>query len=63
MILWRLFLFNFIVIHDPNDPYLNDYDEEMIVMLTDYHHTDASILVNRFLAPGGASDEVIIKLI
>ncbi|CAB4430223.1 unnamed protein product [Rhizophagus irregularis] len=28
-----------LIIHDPDDPYLNEYDEEIIVMLTDYHHT------------------------
>ncbi|PKK57106.1 diphenol oxidase, partial [Rhizophagus irregularis] len=32
-----------LIIHDPDDPYLNEYDEEIIVMLTDYHHTEAEI--------------------
>ncbi|PKY54963.1 Cupredoxin [Rhizophagus irregularis] len=26
-----------LIIHDPDDPYITEYDEEIIVMLTDYH--------------------------
>ncbi|CAI2173817.1 1010_t:CDS:10 [Funneliformis geosporum] len=40
-----------LIIHDPDDPYKAEYDEEILVMLTDYHHTEAQILLNSFLTP------------
>ncbi|CAB4399147.1 unnamed protein product [Rhizophagus irregularis] len=46
-----------LIIHDPDDPYLNEYDEEIIVMLTDYHHTEAEILLKKFLTPSSEGDE------
>ncbi|CAG8614040.1 8461_t:CDS:10, partial [Ambispora leptoticha] len=39
------------LIHDPDDPYKSEYDEEIIVMLNDYHHTNAQILLKQFLTP------------
>ncbi|PKC51742.1 Cupredoxin, partial [Rhizophagus irregularis] len=45
-------------IHDPDDPYLNEYDEEIIVMLTDYHHTESEILLKKFLTPSSEGDEI-----
>jgi hypothetical protein len=53
-----LILSNLTVIHDPDDPYLNEYDEEIIVTLTDYHHTESEILLKKFLSPSSEGDEV-----
>ncbi|UZO04353.1 uncharacterized protein OCT59_024740 [Rhizophagus irregularis] len=47
-----------LIIHDPDDPYLNEYDEEIIVMLTDYHHTESEILLKKFLTPSSEGDEI-----
>ncbi|CAG8572170.1 2310_t:CDS:10 [Diversispora eburnea] len=43
--------FGALIIHDPDDPYKSEYDEEIIVMLNDYHHTNAQILLKQFLTP------------
>ena len=51
-------LFNLLVIHDPDDPYKSEYDEEIIVMLNDYHHTNAQILLKQFLSPESQGEEV-----
>ncbi|GBC06236.1 hypothetical protein RclHR1_00670028 [Rhizophagus clarus] len=40
-----------LIIYDPDDPYLNEYDEEIIVVLSDYHHTESEILLKKFLSP------------
>ena len=53
-----IFRFNLSVIHDPEDPYLSAYDEEIIVMLTDYHHVDSEILLKSFLSPESGGEEV-----
>ncbi|CAG8453931.1 6581_t:CDS:2, partial [Scutellospora calospora] len=45
-------------IHDPDDPYKSEYDEEIIVMLNDYHHTNAQILLKQFLTPESQGEEV-----
>uniref|UniRef100_U9SVW8 Uncharacterized protein n=1 Tax=Rhizophagus irregularis (strain DAOM 181602 / DAOM 197198 / MUCL 43194) TaxID=747089 RepID=U9SVW8_RHIID len=44
-------VFGALIIHDPDDPFKSEYDEEIIVMLTDYHHTNAQILLKQFLTP------------
>lgn len=44
-------VFGPLIIHDPDDPYKSEYDEEIIVMLNDYHHTNAQILLKQFLTP------------
>jgi iron transport multicopper oxidase len=51
-------LFNLLVIHDPDDPYKAEYDEEIIVMLNDYHHTNAQVLLKQFLTPESKGEEV-----
>lgn len=56
------FNFDLSVIHDPDDPYLGEYDEEMIVMLTDYHHVDSKILLKAFFAPGNDGEEVSLYI-
>ncbi|CAG8836633.1 18647_t:CDS:10, partial [Gigaspora margarita] len=43
--------FGALIVHDPEDPYKSEYDEEIIVMLNDYHHTNAQTLLKQFLTP------------
>ena len=40
------------IIHDPDDPYLKDYDEEYVVAVSDWYHDTASFLLPIRLAPG-----------
>jgi FtsP/CotA-like multicopper oxidase with cupredoxin domain len=47
-----------LVIHDPEDPYLKDYDEEIIVVLSDYFHTQAEELLKKYNAPNGGDNPV-----
>ncbi|CAG8621096.1 7047_t:CDS:2, partial [Racocetra persica] len=46
-----------LVIHDPEDPYINDYDEEIVVLLQDWYHTDSRILIKQFLTPESQGNE------
>ncbi|RIA97880.1 Multicopper oxidase [Glomus cerebriforme] len=48
-----------LIIHDPDDPYLNEYDEEILVMLTDYHHKESKDLLKSFLSPASGGDEPV----
>ncbi|CAJ0628695.1 14927_t:CDS:10 [Entrophospora sp. SA101] len=50
--------FGALIIHDPDDPYKAEYDEEIIVMLNDYHHTNAQVLLKQFLTPESKGEEV-----
>jgi len=52
-------LFGPLIIRDPHDPNLALYDEERIVILTDYYHTDANILLSQFLSPDSQGNEPI----
>ncbi|CAG8649422.1 8583_t:CDS:2, partial [Acaulospora morrowiae] len=45
------------IIHDPDDPYLNDYDEEYTVILNDWHHTESSVLVDWYMSLDSDGDE------
>ncbi|CAG8503964.1 24302_t:CDS:10 [Dentiscutata erythropus] len=47
-----------LIVHDPDDPYKSEYDEEIVVMLNDYHHTDAQTLLKQFLTPESQGVEV-----
>ncbi|CAB4491471.1 unnamed protein product [Rhizophagus irregularis] len=47
-----------LIIHDPDDPYITEYDEEIIVMLTDYHHVESQILLESFFTPASEGEEV-----
>ncbi|CAB4495419.1 unnamed protein product [Rhizophagus irregularis] len=51
-------VFGALIIHDPDDPFKSEYDEEIIVMLNDYHHTNAQILLKQFLTPESHGEEV-----
>ncbi|CAG8539615.1 8815_t:CDS:10 [Paraglomus occultum] len=53
--------FGALIVHDPDDPYKAEYDEEIIVMLNDYHHTNAQVLLKQFLTPE-SKGEVVRKI-
>ncbi|CAG8680799.1 26314_t:CDS:2 [Dentiscutata erythropus] len=40
------------IIHDPDDPNLKDYDSDYVVTLTDWYHQTSAELLSQFLAPG-----------
>ncbi|CAG8595576.1 4601_t:CDS:2, partial [Dentiscutata erythropus] len=46
-----------LIIYDPDDPYKNDYDEEIIVILQDWYHTDAKTLLATYLSPKSNGSE------
>ncbi|RIB25609.1 multicopper oxidase [Gigaspora rosea] len=46
-----------LIIHEPNDPYKNECDEEIIVLLQDWYHTDAKTLLATFLSPDSQGNE------
>ncbi|CAG8807400.1 35654_t:CDS:2, partial [Gigaspora margarita] len=46
-----------LIVHDPNDPYLHEYDEEIIVILQDWYHTDSKTLLATFLSPESEGNE------
>ncbi|KAF0465097.1 multicopper oxidase [Gigaspora margarita] len=46
-----------LIAHDPDDPYLKDYDEEIVVLIQDWYHTDSETLLTTFLNPTSAGNE------
>jgi iron transport multicopper oxidase len=38
-----------LIIHDPNDPYAGQYDEEFVLTLSDWYHTPVPTLISQFL--------------
>ena len=34
-----------LIIHDPNNPYAKDFDEELVLTLSDWYHDQAATLV------------------
>jgi len=48
-----------LIIRDPFDPYQSLYDEEIIVVLSDWYHEQSPTLVQTYLAPGGNGNEPI----
>ncbi|CAG8490557.1 8581_t:CDS:2 [Scutellospora calospora] len=48
-----------LVIHDPKDPYKNEYDEEIIVILQDWYHNDSTTLLATFLTPESQGNEPV----
>ncbi|KAF0358077.1 multicopper oxidase [Gigaspora margarita] len=46
-----------LIVHEPNDPYKNECDEEIIVILQDWYHTDAKTLLATFLSPASQGNE------
>ena len=37
------------IIHDPNSPYKNQYDEEIVLTVSDWYHTQVPDLITRFV--------------
>ncbi|CAG8666778.1 11941_t:CDS:2, partial [Racocetra fulgida] len=44
-----------LIAHDPDDPYLEDYDEEIVVLLQDWYHKDSKILLSEFMNPANVN--------
>ncbi|KAI1500861.1 Cupredoxin [Biscogniauxia marginata] len=40
-----------LIVHDPADPYLNDYDEDIILTVSDWYHSQTPALVQQMLQP------------
>lgn len=38
-----------LIIHDPNDPYAGDYDEEFVLTVGDWYHTPVPTLIDQML--------------
>ena len=43
-----------LIIHDPEDPYLNQYEQEYTVIISDWYHTESRILLNGYLNPNNS---------
>ncbi|KAF0550241.1 multicopper oxidase [Gigaspora margarita] len=39
-----------IIVKDPDDPYQNDYDEEVVILLSDWYHNETFTLLNYYLS-------------
>ncbi|KAG9061938.1 hypothetical protein KI688_006655 [Linnemannia hyalina] len=48
-----------LVIHSPNEAHLGHYDEDVIVMLSDYYHTPSPTLVSWYLSPASDGSEPV----
>ncbi|CAG8466554.1 10481_t:CDS:2, partial [Cetraspora pellucida] len=48
-----------LVIHDPDDPYCKEYDEEIIVLLQDWYHNNSKTLLATFLSPESEGNEPV----
>lgn len=38
-----------LIVHDPNDPYAGQYDEEFLLSVSDWYHTDVPTLIDQML--------------
>ncbi|KAF9133731.1 hypothetical protein BGW39_009088 [Mortierella sp. 14UC] len=47
------------VIHSPDEAHLKEYDEDVIVMLSDYYHTPSPTLVSWYLSPASDGSEPV----
>lgn len=48
-----------LIIHDPDDPHKQLYDEEYVVFMQDWYHGTTKILTKELLKAGGAGEEPI----
>ncbi|RIB27004.1 extracellular multicopper oxidase [Gigaspora rosea] len=46
-----------LIAHDPDDPYLKEYDEEIVVLIQDWYHNDSKTLLAQFLSPESNGNE------
>ncbi|KAF9115708.1 hypothetical protein BGX27_006814 [Mortierella sp. AM989] len=47
------------IIHSPDEPHLNDYQEEVITMISDHYHTDSRSLVSWYMSEDSEDAEPI----
>jgi iron transport multicopper oxidase len=40
-----------LIVHDPNDPYAGQYDEELVLTTSDWYHDQAPVLIPQMLNP------------
>ncbi|KAF9579666.1 hypothetical protein BGW38_003980 [Lunasporangiospora selenospora] len=48
-----------LVVHSPEEPQLGQYDEDIIMMISDYYHTDSKTLVSWYLSPESEGSEPV----
>ncbi|KAF8987472.1 hypothetical protein BGZ52_004371 [Haplosporangium bisporale] len=48
-----------LIVHSPDEPHLEEYDKDIIMMLQDYYHTDSGSLVTWFLSPASQGNEPV----
>ncbi|KAI7832414.1 Cupredoxin [Gamsiella multidivaricata] len=48
-----------LIIHSPDEPHLDDYQEDIIMMISDYYHTDSGSLVSWYLSVDSEGTEPI----
>ncbi|RIB07824.1 Multicopper oxidase [Gigaspora rosea] len=46
-----------LIAYDPDDPYLEDYDDEIIVLLQDWYHNDSNPLLAAFMNPANVDGD------
>jgi iron transport multicopper oxidase len=40
-----------LIVHDPNDPYKGQYDEELLLTTSDWYHDQVPVLIQQMLSP------------
>lgn len=40
-----------LIVHDPNDPYAGQYDEELVLTFSDWYHEQMPDLISYYLSP------------
>ncbi|RFU27203.1 hypothetical protein B7463_g9130, partial [Scytalidium lignicola] len=40
-----------LIVHDPNDPYIGQYDEELLLTTSDWYHDQTPLLIQQMLVP------------
>ncbi|KAG0290183.1 hypothetical protein BGZ98_003565 [Dissophora globulifera] len=48
-----------LIIHSPEEPQLNNYQEDIIMMVSDYYHTDSSSLISWYLSVDSQGTEPV----
>ncbi|KAG0051271.1 hypothetical protein BGZ83_003905 [Gryganskiella cystojenkinii] len=48
-----------LIVHSPDEPHLKEYDEDIIMMIQDFYHTESAPLVSWFLSQGSGGTEPI----
>ncbi|KAF9344396.1 hypothetical protein BGX26_004422 [Mortierella sp. AD094] len=48
-----------LIIHSPSEPYLDQYDEDIIMMLSDYYHNPSEPLVSWYLSTASEGSEPV----